>query len=63
MNPNEFAQTKIEAMTGGMLLTTPLWTVVLDINLAASTIAAVCGAIIGVRAVWKMVTRGKTSEP
>ena len=52
------AQAKAEAVVGGVLITTPLWaTLIQDISMVASMIAAVCGAIIGVHAVWRLIRR------
>ena len=52
------AQAKAEAAVGGVLITTPLWaTLIQDISMIASAIAAVCGAIIGIHAVWRLVRR------
>lgn len=57
MDPS-IAQTKIEASVGAALITTPLWALILqDISFIASTIAAVCGAIIGLHAVWRLLRR------
>lgn len=46
---------KAEAAMASVLITTPWWASVLaDVNLVATTIATVSGAIVGVHAVWKM---------
>ena len=38
------------------LMTTPIWAAIMtDINLVASTVAALCGAIIGLRAVFLII--------
>lgn len=56
--PNGWVQDGVEAGIGAGLLTTPLWALILhDISLIASTVAAVCGAIIGIHAVWRMRKR------
>ena len=52
------AQTKLDAAVGGGLMTTPLWALLLhDISTIASAIAAVCGAILGVNAVYRLWRR------
>lgn len=52
------SQAKVEATVGGILITTPVWaTLIQDISMVASMIAAVCGAIIGIHAVWRLVRR------
>lgn len=51
-------QVKAEAVFGAGLVTTPFWALVFqDISLIASAIAAVCGAIIGLHAVWRLWKR------
>jgi hypothetical protein len=58
------AQAKVEATVGGILVATPLWAMLIqDISMIASAIAAVCGAIIGVHAVWRLVRRNRRSPP
>jgi hypothetical protein len=53
-------QAKLEAIGGGALMTTPVWAMLLhDISLWASTIAAVCGAILGIHAVYRLWRREK----
>ncbi len=52
------AQMKAEAMLGAGLVTTPFWVWLLQAtSLVASTIVAVCGAIIAINAVWRMYKR------
>lgn len=56
----EQTQAKLEALGGGALMTTPLWAIVIqDVSLIGSAIASVCGAIIGVHAVWRLYLRAK----
>jgi hypothetical protein len=58
------AEAKLEATVGGILMATPLWaTLIQDISMIASMIAAVCGAIIGVHAVWRLVRRHRRPRP
>jgi hypothetical protein len=57
-------QAKVEATVGGILIATPLWAVLIqDISMIASAIAAVCGAIIGIHAVWRLVRRSRKPGP
>jgi hypothetical protein len=52
------AQAKAEVVVGGVLFATPLWSIVLqDVSLIASTVATICGAIVGVHAVWRLKRR------
>lgn len=55
------ASPKVQAVVGGALVTTPVWAYLAalaqGITMLASTIAAVCGAIIGVRGVCKIFRR------
>ena len=47
-----------QTATGIVLLTTPFWAEVLyDIDIVAATIASVCGAIVGLVGVWRIVRR------
>lgn len=49
---------KAEALVGGALVTTPVWALVLhEVSLIASTVAAVCGAIVGLHAVYRLWKR------
>ena len=58
------SQAKVEAAVGGILMATPLWAVLIqDISMIASAIAAVCGAIIGIHAVWRLVRRSRKPGP
>ena len=58
------SQAKVEAAVGGILVATPLWaTLIQDISMIASAIAAVCGAIIGIHAVWRLVRRSRKARP
>ena len=57
-------QAKIEAAVGGVLIATPLWArLIQDISMIASMVAAVCGAIIGVHAVWRLIRRHRRPIP
>ena len=57
-------QAKVEATVGGILIATPLWAVLIqDISMIASAIAAVCGAIIGIHAVWRLARRSRKPGP
>jgi hypothetical protein len=48
----------VRTATGAVLLTTPFWAEILyTVNVVAATIASVCGAIIGVTGVWRLVMR------
>lgn len=52
---SEAAQLKTQVVLGGGLVSTPWWASTLEtVNLVASTIAVVCGAIIGLHGVWKL---------
>jgi len=51
-----------QAMLGATLVTTPGWAMALqNISLIASTIAAICGAVVGLHAVWR-ICRKKRGE-
>ncbi len=56
----------LEAALGAGLMTTPLWALVLhDVSMLASTVAAICGAIIGVHAVlrlWRQRRQGQDTK-
>jgi hypothetical protein len=48
------------ATTGIVLMTTPLWMHLLaTINIVAAAIASVCGAIMGLIGVWRIIRRPK----
>lgn len=50
---------RIQTALGGLLFTNPWWADFLnDVAKGASWVAVVCGAIIGVHGVWKII-RGK----
>jgi hypothetical protein len=54
---------KAEAMIGGALMTTPAWAVILnDVNIVASAVAAICGAVIGIHAVWRLWKRHRAAR-
>ena len=58
MIDSSVTQAKVEATVGGILVTTPLWaTLIQDVSMVASMIAAVCGAIIGIHAVCRLIRR------
>ena len=49
---------KAEAIVGGALVTTPVWALALhEVSLVASTVAAVCGAVVGLHAVYRLWKR------
>jgi hypothetical protein len=55
---DQIAQAKVEAIAGLSLMTTPLWVIWLqDASLIASAVASICGAIIGIHAVWRLWKR------
>ncbi len=53
-----FAAT-VQAATGVVLLAAPFWAQFLyTVNIVAATIASVCGAIMGIVGVWRIVRGG-----
>ena len=55
MEPTEI---KLDAAVAAGLITVPLWVGVLhDVSIVASAVAAVCGAIVGLHAVWRIARR------
>ena len=51
------------AATGVVLLTTPFWANFLTtVNIVAATIASLCGAIVGLIGVWRILRR-KRGQP
>lgn len=50
---------KAEALLGAGLMATPVWAIVVlqYVSLLASVVASVCGAILGVHAVWRLWKR------
>jgi hypothetical protein len=49
----------VQTITGVVLVTTPFWADFLTtVNIVAGAIAAVCGAILGVTGVWRLMRRG-----
>ena len=51
---------KIEAAVGLGLMTTPGWTAWLQtFSVAMSALAAACGAVVGIHAVWQLRKRRK----
>jgi predicted phage tail protein len=53
----------LQTATGAVLLTTPFWADLLyTVNIVAATIASLCGAVVGVTAVWRIVAsrRGRS---
>lgn len=52
-----------EATVGGALFTTPAWVIFLnETSLIASTIAAICGAIVGIHAVYRLIKRRRENK-
>lgn len=52
------ASPKVQIAVGGGLMTTPGWVMLFqNISIVASTIAAVCGAILGIAGVYRMWRR------
>jgi hypothetical protein len=53
----------IQTAAGAVLLTTPFWAQLLyTVNIVAATIASVCGAIVGLGGVWRILRRSR-GEP
>lgn len=49
--------------TGVVLLTTPFWAEVLyNVNIVAATVASLCGAVVGLIGVWRII-RQKRAQP
>jgi predicted phage tail protein len=47
-----------QTATGVVLLTTPFWANVLyTVNIIAATVASLCGAVVGLVGVWRIVRR------
>ncbi len=47
-----------QTLTGVVLVTTPFWADFLTtVNIVAGAIAAICGAILGVTGVWRLLRR------
>jgi len=54
---------RTEATLGAGLMTTPFWVSLLNnIGWVASIIAAVCGAIVGIHAVWRIWSNRKKPD-
>jgi hypothetical protein len=53
------AQAKVEAGIGAVLMATPWWVGFLHdvVSPVASSVAAICGAIVGIHAVWRLIKR------
>lgn len=50
---------KLEAGIGAGLMTTPLWINWLqEVSVVAAAVTSICGAILGVHAVWRLHKRG-----
>jgi hypothetical protein len=48
----------IQTAAGAVLLTAPFWAQLLyTVNIVAATIASICGAIVGLNGVWRIVRR------
>lgn len=57
---SEMAQAKFEVALGGGLVATPWWATWMEsISFGASMVAAVCGAIVGLHAVYRLVKRAR----
>lgn len=55
---NETTQAKFEVVLGGGLVGTPWWATWMEsISFGASMVAAVCGAIVGLHAVYRLIKR------
>jgi hypothetical protein len=53
----------VQTATGAVLLTTPFWAQLLyTVNIIAATIASICGAVVGLTGLWRIV-RGHKGEP
>ena len=53
----------VQTATGVVLLTTPFWAQFLyTVNIIAATIASICGAIVGLAGVWRIM-RGRRGQP
>jgi hypothetical protein len=53
----------IQTATGAVLLTTPFWAQLLyTVNIVAATVASLCGAIVGLSGVWRILRRAR-SQP
>jgi len=47
-----------QTATGVVLLTTPFWANVLyTVNIVAATVASLCGAVVGLVGVWRILRR------
>jgi hypothetical protein len=52
-----------QTAAGVVLLTTPFWAQVLyTVNIVAATVASLCGAVVGLIGVWRIV-RQKRGQP
>jgi uncharacterized membrane protein YqjE len=55
---DQIGDAKLQAVAGLSLMTTPVWVIWLQyIDFAFSAVAAICGAIIGIHAVWRLYRR------
>lgn len=53
----------VQTAAGAVLLTTPFWAQLLyTVNIIAATIASICGAIVGLTGVWRII-RGHKGQP
>ncbi len=60
MKGSELVQAKLQIGLGGALVATPWWTELFtNIHLIFGAVAAVCGAIVGVHAVWRVLRRAR----
>lgn len=60
MNDPVQVQAKVEAVIGAGLFAAPLWVGWIGtVSMVASMIAACCGALVGIHAVWRIWRRRK----
>jgi membrane protein YdbS with pleckstrin-like domain len=51
----DFIHVRTEAIGGAVLMTAPFWQIVLqDVSIVASAITTVCGAVLGLHAVYRL---------
>ncbi len=51
----------IQTAAGALLLAAPFWVQLLTtVNIVAATIASICGAIVGLIGVWRIVRRAQS---
>lgn len=60
---SDFVPIKVDAAIGTALVTTPVWNYYLQyVNEFASMIAAVCGAIVGLHAVYRIIKKWHSTK-